>query len=313
MTGRLPAALALVALVALAGCAPLTGSTPSGPAEPVETRSVGGTAVPSSPGDIATATAVRPTTAATGSGPSTVETANASRVRRVVAAHSTALADRDYEVTRSERRRVTGPNGTRSAVRRVVARSSAAQDRIAGRLTVNGTLEPGVTRTNTFVADGTVNRRTVHSGHEPEYTREAAEQSHRELHGEMATTSLEELLELGRYERASTVERDGRRLGRYELAAFAGPSWSRASTVENASGVYLVDRDGVVREARLTYRLSDPEAETTMTVERTYAVETADRLAVERPAWVDEAVEAADGRASPSTSSNRTKSDDGPS
>ncbi|QLH82549.1 DUF7537 family lipoprotein [Halosimplex pelagicum] len=314
MTRQWVTAVALVALVALAGCPSLTGTTPSETGQPAENRSPAGTAAPSPPGDTTTGTAVRPTATATVSGPTTTPgAANGSRVRRLLAAHSSALGDDDYELTRSERRRVTGPNGTRADVRRVVARSSAVEDRISGRLTANGTSGPDVTRTNTFVANGTVYRRTVDSGHEPEYAREPAERSHRELHEEMATTGLESLLEAGRYENVSTVERDGRRLARYELAAFDGSPWIRESTVENASGFYLVDREGVVREARLSYRLSDPDAGSTMTVELSYAVETADRLAVERPDWVDEAVEAADGESPAPTSSNRTASAGDPS
>ena len=132
-----------------------------------------------------------------------------------------------------------------------------------------------------FVADGTQYLDAVSDG-ETTSRSGPLERSFESLHEpEMlgGGESLGGILRNGNYTAAGTVERDGRRLVRFELTE---ADRSRISgSVTDASGEVLVGDDGVVYDAALRIELESGY------LNQTFRIEQLGDVTVERPDWVD--------------------------
>ncbi|SEN11157.1 hypothetical protein SAMN05216388_1001394 [Halorientalis persicus] len=249
--------LALVAvglLVVLAGCSGSPGGSGTDPAG-------NGTDAPGSP--VADGSATSPA----GNASTGIENASA-----LVAATDQRLATTDHAFTQTLEQQA----GEESLTVTQRTRSSLTDER---RLFVfDATSETN----RIFVADGTQYLDAVADGETT--TRRAPFEGSFEARHEPEMLgggeSLGGILRSGNYTAAGTVERDGRRLARFELVE---ADRSRISeTVTDASGEVLVGSDGVVYDAALRIELESGY------LNQTFRIERLGDVTVERPDWVDE-------------------------
>lgn len=293
--------LLVAGVVALAGCASLTGGGTDTAASPGSVETTTPTVEPASTAEptatptpaaeptptLAATPTVTPTPATTATPGETAD----ERVERQIEAHRTAVGNYDYDLTRYRFERATTAEWAFVRNVSVQIRSSAVSDRVVGESveTRSARGNTSVTERDVFVAVNVSHRRVVRQTGRTQFSNRTVDSTHQRSHEVSAANVVQSIVETARYENASTVERDGRTLHRYELVALREGYYDGDLIVENASGYYFVDREGIIHEARLTYDLSSPDSETTKTVGRYFEVEIADRLTVERPGWVDRA------------------------
>jgi hypothetical protein len=201
-------------------------------------------------------------------------------------AHQDGLTGTDYAVAYGTRSVVAG---NRSEVSTVV-RSDRDRERTLERTGVPGaaaTLETFRNRSGFFRREAVDDR--IH------YTVRDPGLSFRAAHRQRADARypVETVLRYGEFERTGTATHDGRRVTRFGLAAVNRSALSAGTTVTEASGALLVDRQGVVRRALVDIRGERDGTDRRLVAE--YRVVETGEVTVTPPDWLDEAT-AASGR-----------------
>ncbi len=97
--------------------------------------------------------------------------------------------------------------------------------------------------------------------------------------------SLGGILRIGTYVPTETVQRNGRRLLRFELDSADESGIS--GRVTEATGSVFVDTESVVHEANMSLEIEDNDGQI-VTVAQSFVVHQLGEISVERPDWVDE-------------------------
>ena len=266
-------AVGLCCLLVLAGC----GGTSIGPGETVSPT---GEATPTGDGDDTGSTATpEPFAYPNGTNASSVTDRTA-----LYATHAETLGTVSFA---SNLTQVVVAGENRSEATSLV-RSDPAAERAVSSFTVT---EPtGVTSADTF-RNGTdrYRRRTVDD--RTSYRVRNATGPFEDFHAQQTglLRSADRLFQLARFAGNGTVERDGRRLARYDLTGINESTVGENTTITSTDGVLLVDERGVVHRAAVEVRGERDGQRQRLRIE--YRTTATGDVTVDRPEWLSTAEE----------------------